>query len=204
MVVRQLLRTVFRRPEGSEADTLVEPLVLVLLLLIVVAGSVSLLTIANRSFSTARDTSDIDNAIDSNLDEAQAISERFTCCSGVCLIGPPPAGKVGPNRSCATAEPSDDNYFFPQQDDPSTGLIEPRAVDDICRSENNETFLRPLQQAIDALPNPRFGNGNAVAALRTTRILPDHVLQLTYNAPGANGRVLHVANIVPPMAAWCP
>lgn len=204
MVIRQLLRTVFRRPQGSEADTLVEPLVLAVLLLIVVAGSVSLLNIANRSFGTSRDTSDVDNAIDLNLDEALALSERFTCCSGTCKIGPPNANEVGSSRSCATADPNDDNYFFPQQDDRNTDLIEPRAVDAICSSENNTAFLQPLKNAIDALPNPRFGNRNALAAIRTSEIQPDHVLQLTFTAPGTGGRVLHVTTIVPPMAAWCP
>ncbi|MCP9837882.1 hypothetical protein KBY84_10290 [Cyanobium sp. N.Huapi 1H5] len=181
--------------------TIVEPLVLVILLSIVVSGTAVVLTSVNRSQAEARRVVTMDQEIDSNLAEIKQLSGRLTCCSSVCTVTPPTT--FGPTANCATNNPLDSRYFYPQRDDPATTATiagtspatsdERAAVDQLCASG---AFLTPLETAVDALPMP-------AGVTRTTDLQANRTIRITFTDT-VNSRVTRVANITPPMARWCP
>ena len=181
--------------------TIVEPLVLVILLSIVVSGTAVVLTSVNRSSAEARRVVTMDEDIDSQLAEIKQLSGRLTCCSSVCTVTPPTT--FGTTSNCATNNPLDSRYFYPQRDDPATTATivgtspatsdERAAVDQLCASG---AFLNPLVTAVNALAQPAGVTRTAAAqANRTIRIVYTDTV---------NSRVTRVANITPPMARWCP
>lgn len=181
--------------------TIVEPLVLVILLSIVVSGTAVVLTSVNRSSAEARRVVTMDEDIDSQLAEIRQLSGRLTCCSSVCTVTPPTT--FGTTSNCATNNPLDSRYFYPQRDDPATTATivgtspatsdERAAVDQLCASGD---FLNPLVTAVNGLAQPAGVTRTATAqANRTIRIVYTDTV---------NSRVTRVANITPPMARWCP
>ncbi len=192
-----------RQPRVGTAGgfTIVEPLVLAILLSIVVSGTAVVLSSLNRSSAEARRVVTMDEDIDSQLAQIKQLSGQLTCCSSVCTVTPPTV--VGATANCATANPLDSRYFYPQRDDPATTATiagtspatsdERAAVDQLCTSG---AFLTPLVTAVDALPLPAGVTRNAAAqANRTIRIVYTDTV---------NSRVTRVANITPPMSRWCP
>lgn len=188
---------------ASGGFTIIESLITVILLAAVVSGSAIMLTSINRSSTRSDSLVELDSAIDSNLAQINDISVRFTCCSGVCTVTPP--NNFGTAASaCATADPRDDRYYFPQRDDTSTTgnfantttAREPDAVDQLCLPNNNTVFMTPLKTAVDALAVP-------AGATRTTTIRANHILEVSYRNTSED-RVVRFANILPPMANWCP
>jgi type II secretory pathway pseudopilin PulG len=181
--------------------TIIEPLVLAILLSIVVSGTAVVLTSINRSSVESRRVVTMNQQIDSNLAEIKQLSGRLTCCSSVCTVTPPTT--FGTTANCATNNPLDPRYFFPQRDDPATTATiagtspatadERRAVDQLCASG---AFMTPLLTAV---------NGTAVIAgvTRTSSIQTNNTIRVIFN-DDVNGRVTRVANITPPMARWCP
>ena len=181
--------------------TIVEPLVLVILLSIVVSGTAVVLTSVNRSSAEARRVVTMDQEIDSNLAQIKQLSGQLTCCSSVCTVTPPTT--FGTTANCATNNPLDSRYFYPQRDDPATTAHiagnspatpdERAAVDQLCASG---AFLTPLVTAVDALPSP-------AGVTRTAAAQANRTLRITYTDT-VNARITRVTNITPPMARWCP
>jgi hypothetical protein len=171
----------------------------------VVSGSAALLTSVNRSSTRSDSLVATNTAIDADLAAIQGLSVRLTCCSGVCSVTPPTSFGTA-TSSCATNDPRDDRYYFPQRDDTTTTANfantttpkEPDAVDQLCSTANNTNFMTPLQTAVDALTVPAGSNFT-----RATQINPNHILQVTYT-DSIDNQVVRVANILPPMANWCP
>jgi type II secretory pathway pseudopilin PulG len=196
-------RPLTARGRGSEAAgfTIIEPLVLVVLLSIVVSGTALVLTSVNRSSAEARRVVTMNQEIDSNLAEINQLSRRLTCCSSVCTVTPPTT--FGTTANCATNNPLDSRYFYPQRDDPATtGTIagtspatadERAAVDQLCASG---AFMTPLLTAVNALTQP-------AGVTRTATAQANNTIRVIYN-DDVNGRVTRVANVTPPMARWCP
>jgi type II secretory pathway pseudopilin PulG len=181
--------------------TIIEPLVLVILLSIVVSGTAVVLTSVNRSSAEARRVVTMDQEIDSQLAQIKQLSGQLTCCSSVCTVTPPTT--FGTTANCATNNPLDSRYFYPQRDDPATTATiagtspatsdERAAVDQLCASG---AFLNPLLTAVNALAQPAGVTRTAAAqANRTIRIVYTDTV---------NSRVTRVANITPPMSRWCP
>jgi hypothetical protein len=84
----------------------------------------------------------------------------------------------------------------------TTSPKEPDAVDQLCSVANNTVFMTPLRNAVDAVAVPAGSNFT-----RETEILDPtiavHILQVRYRDT-IDDRVVRVANILPPMANWCP
>jgi hypothetical protein len=195
--------------------SLVEALVFTGLLLVAVAGAASLLLRSNQSLLIAREVGDLDALIDTNLDLVQQVSDRYTCCLGSC-VAPTisgttvtnasvadtalSAGQVGSSRACATTDPGNVRYFFPQRNEAGTALNEPEAVDALCADSElaNTAFMTPLQQRVDRLPVPP-------GLQRSTDIRPARILRVAYTsgAGATTARVIRVASILPPMARFC-
>ncbi len=190
-------------PAGSKGFSVIESVVTAILLAIVVSGSAVLMSSVNRSSTRSDTLVTLDSAIDSDLATIRDLSVRFTCCSGVCTVAAP-TNFATSTSACATDDPRNDRYYFPQRDDTSTTANfantttarEPDAVGQLCA--NNNVFLAPLQTAVNALPVP-------AGATRTTTIRPNRILEVSYtNITETPNRVVRVVNILPPMANWCP
>ncbi len=184
---------------------LIEAVITGVLLALVVSGSAVLLTSVNRSTNRSDTLVATNTAIDADLATIKSISQRLTCCSGTCTVAAPTTFGTS-TSSCATNDPRDDRYYFPQRDDTTTTANfantttarEPDAVDQLCSVANNTVFMTPLQNAVDAVAIPAGSNFT-----RATQINANHILQVTYTDTIDN-RVVRVANILPPMANWCP
>jgi len=188
----------------------------VLIALVAGVTAQALLSTARLAGNQRREVQ-LNSDIESYLNRARAIGDRFTCCSGTCTVTPPAfsATRAGGNvnSSCATNDPRDPRYFFPIQNNPTTtgalmGLNcviggqtvpcsrEPEAVTEVCKPENNTLFMTPLKTAIDALAIPP---GTTV----TTTIRPRKTLRISITDNVTN-RLARLYDLYPPMARWCP
>ncbi len=175
-------------------------------MLMIVVGSTAVVfnSINRRTISTQQQVV-MQASIDDNLRQIKTLARRYTCCSGVCTTTIPTTFGVvsGNTQPCATNNPLDDRYYFPQVDLASTTAnfpntttsSEPIAVEQLCA--NNTAFLTPFQTAVNALPQP-------VNATRTTTIQPERILRVTFTDNNSNNRVTRVENIIPHMAYFCP
>jgi len=184
------------RGRGQAGFSLTEPMVLLLMLTVAMVSAASIFSSAMRSFTTSRNMSDMEIAIDDNISKIKQISREFTCCSGTCTPTVPPDGTYGLDRSCATNDSRDDRYYYPQLDLSTTTIVEPDVVDQICSVANNANFMTPFKDAVDAKPV-------ALPTTRTTTIKTDsiHTLEVTYSDAG---RVIRSLVVVPVMANYCP
>jgi len=194
-----------RSVPAEQGIGIVEPLVLTVMLVLVVGSTAVVLNSINRRTVSTQQQVVMQASIDDNLRQIKTLARRYTCCSGVCTTNIPTSFGVvsGITQPCATNNPLDDRYFFPQVDLASTTAnfpntttsSEPVAVQQLCA--NNTAFLTPFQTAVNALPQP-------VNATRTTTIQPDRILRVTFTDNNSNNRVTRVENIIPHMAYFCP
>ncbi len=194
-----------RSSPAEQGIGIVEPLVLTVMLVIVVGSTALVFNSINRRTISTQQQVVMQASIDDNLRQIKTLARRYTCCSGVCTTTIPTTFGVvsGNTQPCATNNPLDDRYYFPQVDLASTtanfpnttSSSEPIAVEQLCA--NNTAFLTPFQTAIDALPQP-------VNATRTTAIQPERILRVTFTDNNSNNRVTRVENIIPQMAYFCP
>jgi len=201
-----------RQPERTiQAFTLLDPLVFVILLSIVVTGTATLIVMVSHTSADSRREVAMNQAIDSNIADINSLSRTLTCCAGyppvgggsICTVTPPPAGTFGANFNCATNNPLDPHYFYPQRDDPATttSIIgtnpattdERVAVDQLCA---NGAFLSPLLTAINALPVP-------LNMVRNTTVQANNSLMVVFTDT-INNRDARVVSVTPPMSRWCP
>lgn len=184
-----------------------EPLVLTVILVLVVGATATIFNSISRQTITTRQQVEMQASIDDNLRQIKVLARRFTCCSGICTVTPPTSFGVvnSVTQPCATNNPLDDRYYFPQVDLSSTTAnfpntttpSEPLAVEQLCRPENNTVFMTPFRSAVEALPQP-------VNATRTTTIQPLKTLRVEYVDANNAGRIVRVAYITPTMAYYCP
>ncbi len=200
------LRRNLRRPLPSEQGIgIVEPLVLTLLLMVVVGSTALVFNSINRRTISTQQQVVMQAEIDDNLRQIKTLARRFTCCSGVCTTTLPTSFGVvsGVTQPCATNNPLDDRYYFPQVDLNTTTTnfantstpSEPLAVAQLCA--NNNAFMTPFQTAVNALPQP-------VNATRATAIQPERILRVTFTDNNNANRVTRVENIIPQMSYYCP
>lgn len=186
---------------------LAEPLVLTVMLLIVIGSTATIFNSINRRTISTQQQVVMQASIDDNLRRIKTLARTFTCCSGTCTTAPPSPTSVGVQagitQPCATSDPRDDRYYFPQVDLASTTAnfantttpSEPLAVGQLCAPGNNTAFMTPFQDAVNALDPP-------TNATRATAIQADHVLRITFTDT-VNNRVVRVQNIIPQMAYFC-
>lgn len=200
-----------RRPR-SRGFTIIESLIMAVLLAVAVSGSAVMLISINRSNSASTTLTNADEDIDSDLAAIRRTSDLLTCCAGFCQIGPPSTFGTA-TSSCATNDPTDDRYFFPQRDDTTTtGNItgtstpnEATAADTWCSSA---AFMTPLQTAVNAIASSGVDTAsspNAAANVRRSTTIPDvnmPLLRVTYTYK-PNNRTIRVVNVMPPMAQFC-
>lgn len=193
------------------AFTLVEPLVLTLMLMIAMAATAVIFNGINRQTASTQQQVLMQNSIDGDVRQIKTLARNFTCCSGVCSTAPPTSFGVvaGVVRPCATSDPRDDRYYFPQVEiipvAPATKANFPYtttfrefvAVEQLCASTNNTNFMTPLKTAVDALAQP-------TGASRASVIQPDKILRVTYTDTANSPRVARVETISPMMAKFCP
>lgn len=186
--------------------SLTEPLVLVLMLTVAMLAAAVIFSSAMRSFTTSLNVTRMETAIDQNMAQINQLSREFTCCSGTCTTTVPTT--FGATQACATDNPRDDRYYFPQLDLSTTNTnfantttsVEPAAVDQICSAANNTNFMTPFKTAVDATAQPS-------PAIRSTTIKTDslHTLQVTFSESANNTtRVIRTVIVVPVMANYCP
>jgi type II secretory pathway pseudopilin PulG len=198
--------------------TIVEPLVLLVMLLIVTAGTSLMIGSVNRNSVNARQQIKVNEDIESDIAVVRGVADRLTCCSGTCVVATINAGTGLANfpsvdsgtatSSCATNNPRSSAFFFPTRDDttttgpiaPSTSAREPDVVTELCA--NNTTTSRvmtPLLTAVNALPNPLAAQN----IIRDVSIQPNKVLRVIYRETVPANRDLRLISIVPPMANFC-
>ena len=195
------------RPNAERGIGIVEPLVLTVILAIVVGATAAVFNSINRQSISSRKQVEMLGSIDDNIRQIQVLARRFTCCSGICTVTPPTSFGVvgGVTQPCATNNPLDDRYYFPQVDLATTTAnfpntttpSEPLAVEQLCRPENNTVFMTPFRTAVEALPQP-------VNATRTTTIQPLKTLRVEFTDNNNSNRSVRVAFITPTMASYCP
>lgn len=202
-----LLRAGTDAAKPGSAFTLVEPLVLAVMVLVAMSATAVIFSGINRQTVSTQQQVLMQSSIDADVSEIKRLARSFTCCSGVCSTTPPTivSGVVG---ACATADPRDDRYYFPQVEilpvAPATKANFPytttfrefTAVEQLCASGNNANFMTPLKNAVDALPQP-------TNASRVSVIQPDKILRITYTDT-INSREARVEMISPMMAKFCP
>jgi type II secretory pathway pseudopilin PulG len=195
------------RPKAERGIGIAEPLVLSVILAIVVGATAVVFNSINRQTITTRKQVEMQSSIDDNLRQIQVLARRFTCCAGTCTVTPPTTfGVVGAiTQPCATNNPLDDRYYFPQVDLATTTAnfpntttpSEPLAVEQLCRPENNTVFMTPFRTAVEALPQP-------VNATRATTIQPLKTLRVEFTDNNNSNRSVRVVFITPAMANYCP
>lgn len=182
---------------------LVEPLVLTLLLMIVMGATANIFNGINRRTLSTRQQVVMQAAIDDNVRQIKTLARQFTCCSGSCTTAIPTTFGIvaGVTQPCATNDPRDDRYYYPQVDLASTtSFNEQAAVDTLCQTDatNNRAFMTPFQNDVNRLVQP-------TNATRTTFIddANPHVLRVTFTDNNNSARVVRVENIIPRMAYFC-
>jgi prepilin-type N-terminal cleavage/methylation domain-containing protein len=191
MVQRLQASTIDRRESGF---TIVESLVTVVIVGIALAASTSIFLVGLRG---KRDTISVNAqqaAIEANKARIDQIAREFTCCNGTCVATPPTT--FGPTQPCFTNNPNDDRYYFPQLDLASTTTLnEPVAVDQLCSSANNTTFMTPFKTAIDNLsqPTPATRLASTILNYKTLRV------QFT----NSSSDVVRTLYVRPRMANFC-
>lgn len=192
---------------AAQGSAIVEVLVFTVMITIVLVSTGAIFNGISRRTVSTRQQVVMQSSIDDNLREIKTLARRYTCCSGVCTTTPPTTFGVisGVTQPCATNNPLDDRYYFPQVDLLSTTAnfpntttpSEPLAVEQLCAANNNTAFLTPFQTAVNAIPQP-------ANATRTTSIQPERILRVTFTDNNLNNRVVRVENIIPQMAYFCP
>ena len=217
-----LRKPILTKPLPDRGMGLLEPLVLTAMLLIAVTAMASVFDSISRMMVSTRQRVIMQAEIDSNLKVIKSLARQFTCCSGYCTTSPPNCGNsdlcpdpkppdtynYGTVKSvlqpCATNNPMDDRYYFPQVDlesttDPIDGTgtsSEPLAVEQLCKEDRNNHFMEPLKKKVDDdVLIPTDGS-------RETDIKPHHVLQVTFKDSHAN--IIRMEKIIPKMAYFCP
>jgi type II secretory pathway pseudopilin PulG len=198
--------------------TIIEPVILMVMLLIVSAGTSVMVDSINRSSLNTRREIKLNEDIESDIAAIRSVADRLTCCSGTCVVATlsattglatfPSIDSSTATSSCATNNPRSSAFFFPTQDNlsttapisPSTSAREPDAVTDFCANNTTTSpVMTPLLTAVNALPNP-------LAAQNITRdvsIQPNKVLRVIYRETVPATRDLRLISIVPPMANFC-
>jgi hypothetical protein len=142
-------------------------------------------------------------SIDDNIRQIKTLARQYTCCSGSCTTMIPTTFGVvgGETKPCATNNPLDNRYYYPQVDLASTAnLNEQAAVDTLCQTDstNNTNFMTPFKRSIDLLSQPT----NATRETAIDSSIP-HVLKVTFTDNINSNRVVRVENIIPRMAFFC-
>ena len=197
---------------------LIEILVMAVVVVVAASGSVLILNSAGRMTISHRQQIAMSENIESYLAQAAALGDSYTCCAGSCSTTPPGTTVDGgaSTSSCATANPRDDRYFFPIQDNPATttalfglntctvgGLInqacsrEPDAVTEVCKLANVALLLGPLKTDVDRL-TPPTGTRRETEIQTTSK-----TLRITITEE-VNGRTARVFDLYPPMSRFCP
>jgi type II secretory pathway pseudopilin PulG len=202
-----LLSRLQTRSAHSRGISLVEPLVLAVMLAIVMSGTAIVFNSVNNRVVSTQQQVDMQTSIDDNLSQIKTVARNFTCCSGICTTTPPTTFGVvnGVTQPCATNNPLDDRYYFPQVDLASTTAnfpntttpSEPMAVEQLCQSTNT-IFLTPFKNAVDLLPQPV--NATRATAMNSSGF--DKILVVSYT-DSINNRVTRVVNVTPQMAFYC-
>lgn len=194
--------------------TVVEPLIVSVIVVLVIAASATQILIANRRFIASQQRIEMNRQIDTNLQLIKDLARKYTCCSGTCTTTPPlPAntqtGTGGAStKSCVTTDWRSRNYYYPARDDPNTTAniagtnpltpSEPNAVDQICQTANNTAFMTPFQTAVTtSAPVP-----GGVSWTRATTIQSEKILQVVYT-DSINNVVIRTAYVRPVMASYC-
>lgn len=198
---------------GAAGFSVLEPLVVSVIVVLVMAASATQLVIANRRFTATQQRVTMQREIDDNIRQIKVLARRYTCCSGTCTTtipttlstSTPPAA---PNRSCITNDWRRSTYYYPAIDDPSTtGNIlgtnpgtpsELNAVDQICQTERNDDFLAPLQTSMNT-------NAPAPGGVNWTRTITpqsEKVLRVTYRDT-INNVDVRTVYLRPAMAGYC-
>ena len=204
--------------KSEEGFTVVEPVILMVMLLIIGAGTSVMMDSINRSSLNTRREIKVNEDIESDIATIRGVADRLTCCSGTCVVATlnattglatfPSIDSGTATSSCATNNPRSSAFFFPTRDNttttapiaPSTSAREPDAVTEFC-ADNSDTspVMTPLETAVNALPNPLAAqNINRVVSIQ-----PNKVLRVIYQETTPTTRDLRLISIVPPMANFC-
>jgi type II secretory pathway pseudopilin PulG len=198
--------------------TIVEPVILMVMLLIVGAGTSVMVDSINRNSLNTRREIKVNEDIESDIATIRAVADRLTCCSGTCVVATlsgttglatfPSIDSGTATSSCATNNPRSSAFFFPTRDNlsttspiaPSTSAREPDAVTEFCANNTvTSPVMTPLLTAVNALPNPLAAqNINRVVSIQ-----PNKVLRVIYRETTPTTRDLRLISIVPPMANFC-
>jgi hypothetical protein len=206
--MNKTLRRYLQRPSRLDRGIgVVEPLVLTILLMFVVGSTALVFNSINRRTISTEQQVVMRAQIDDHLRQIKTLARAYTCCSGVCSTATPTSVGVvsGFTQPCATDNPLDDRYYFPQVDLASTTAnftntttsSEPLAVEQLCA--NNTNFMTPFETAVDALTLPAGATWS-----RTTDIQDNRILRVTFTDTTNGNRVTRVENIIPHMAYFCP
>jgi hypothetical protein len=168
--------------------------------MIVISATATVFIGINRRTLSTRQQVVMQAAIDDNVRQIKTVARRFTCCSGSCTTDIPTTFGIvsGVTQPCATNNPMDNRYYYPQVD-LAGGVNEQAAVDTLCETANNTDFMEPFQIGVNGLAQP-------TNATRTTLIddANPHVLRVTFTDNNNSARVVRVENIIPRMAYFCP
>ena len=193
--------------------SVLEPLVVSVIVVLVMAASAAQLVIANRRFTSTQQRVTMQREIDTNIQQIKVLARRYTCCSGVCTTTVPTTlstttAPAAPNRSCITNDWRRSTYYYPAIDDPSTTTnfagtspatpSELNAVDQICESARNNDFLAPLQTSMNT-------NAPAPGGVNWTRTITpqsEKVLRVTYRDT-INNVDVRTVYLRPAMAGYC-
>jgi prepilin-type N-terminal cleavage/methylation domain-containing protein len=182
--------------------TILESLIVVVLVGFAAAASSLIFSVALKGLQDTKQTYSAQAAIEANKTLIDGLARRFTCCSGTCTVTPPTI--FGAGQACATADPNDDRYYFPQADLASTTTnfpntttpSEPNAVDQLCSTANNTNFMTPLKTAIDALAQPS-------PATRSSAVILDYkMIRVDFTQPGTSAAIQSIY-VKPRMANFC-
>ncbi len=205
------------RPTAADGFTIIEPVFLIVMLIIISAGTSVLIDSINRNSVSTRQQIKVSEDIESDIATVRGVADRLTCCSGTCVVATlnattglatfPSVDSGTATSSCATNNPRNSAFFFPTRDDtttttpiaPSTSAREPDAVTELCNSTAEPSpVMTPLLTAVNALPNP-------LAARNIARVVSSQnkVLRVIYRENTVPPRDLRLISIVPPMANFC-
>jgi len=176
--------------------SIVESLVVVVVVGLALAASTTMFVVALRGNQNTSTINLEQASIENNKVLIDQLARNYTCCSGSCSATPPATGTFGATQPCATNNPNDVRYYFPQLDLASTTTTnEPAAVDSLCATANNTSFMTPFKTAVDALAQP-------TPATRLSSVInPYKTLRIDFN--NSNGQLVRTLYVRPRMASFC-
>lgn len=190
-----------RRQSGF---SLVEVLVALVVITLASTGAIVAFNVTNQSVRGTEERSEQNRLIDADVARITRLSETFTSC-----VTPEGANPTNPASYCTGSDVAFGNsyYYFPVISDPNNSATWTAATD--FRTACDDGTLRANFIAAlggGAAANINGVNGSALVTRQQIQAVSgsNHLVEITWTAPGNTTRILRRIRVAPTVSSWCP